>query len=105
MAPNHKSSAELGEQLHRLRDERNRVGIEFLMVDLDLSLTFADAALDDNHDEEKRERNRVSARKGYDSVVHLMNQIEIPAPQQHELEQKLRKLKSALEQVGERFEG
>src|SRR5215471_21111054 len=104
MSPSHKTPAELHEQTNVLRDERNRILFDFLLIDLDLSLSFVEAALDYHNDEQKRERNRANARKGYEAVQHFRNRFEITIPQQNELVAKLTKLKSALEQAGEQFE-
>ena len=104
MTSSHKSVPELQEELKALKNDRNRILVDFLLTDLDLSLTFVKMALNQIQDEEKRERHRINARKGYEAVLHLKDRFEMPTSQQQDVMAKLEKLRSALEEAGERFE-
>jgi hypothetical protein len=50
------------------------VGVEFLLVDLDVGMTFLDVA-EASRIEETKHRNRNNARKAYDTVLHLLEQL------------------------------
>ena len=47
----------------------DQAGIDFIRAELKTGSTLAHIAL--NSDGEKRERNRVNARKAYDSILHF----------------------------------
>lgn len=100
----HKSPSELKQEQQRLREDRDRVLLDFVSVDLETSLTFRQIALNEREIEAKRKRNQINARKGYDAVVYFSKRVEIPPSVKSDFMAKLRKLKHGLEQAGERFE-
>ena len=77
--------------------------VHFLKVDLDIALTFADIALNAGADSEKRIRNQANARKAYDNAIHLLRRLTLANVEVREVDQKLRRLKSALQELGEFF--
>jgi hypothetical protein len=80
----------------------DRAGAEFLKVDVETALTFSQTALE-AIDGEKRERNRRSARKAYDTVVRLRAKIDLSDAESKDLDFHLQRLKSELIQLGETF--
>ncbi len=90
-----------------LEKEWNRSGFAFISTDLQTSLTFATLAIQARDDNEKRQRNRTNARRGYDAVVYFMKKFDrdtISAPELTDIEDKLRRLKLTLLELGEDFQ-
>ena len=81
----------------------NAGGLQFLKIDLDLGLTFAQIALNPNCGDQRRARNQANARKVYDTAVHWKGRLTISEPDTVEIDTKLRRLRSALEKLGERI--
>lgn len=52
---------------------------------------------------EKRERNRVNARKAYDTAVRFMGKLQMTAPEEAELRAKSVKVQKELKLLGEVF--
>jgi hypothetical protein len=75
-------------------------GFEFLRTDLDIGLTFMDMA-ETTHDVAKRQRNHANARRVYDTVVRLMQKLSLDDTQREELTERLARLKSRLQKVGQ----
>jgi diketogulonate reductase-like aldo/keto reductase len=88
--------------MSRLQYELNQSGIEFLLTDLDVGLTFMDVAGVSNN-EETVHRNCENARKAYDTVLRLLNNLAPDEKQHEQIEAKLALLKSRLMVVGQRF--
>lgn len=82
----------------KLGEEMLQTGADFLRVELDTAMTFAQAALGAGNDTVKRDRNRVNARKGYDTLLRLG--LKFPFVPD---ETKFRELKDALELLGEKL--
>jgi hypothetical protein len=80
----------------------NKVGTDFLKLDLQTALTFAGLALQTN-DGVKRERNRRAARKAYDTILHLIERVGIANDEAELFEKNLEQLKSDLVKLGEKF--
>lgn len=67
---------------------------------------FAEAALGAGEDLDKKHRNQANARKGYDFIVSLSKRLtseNLSDADMQQFEQNVRKLKSALEELGESF--
>jgi hypothetical protein len=79
----------------------NQNQIDLILVDLDTSLTFASIAQGAGATEDKRERNIHHARRGYETIVHLMETAELTDKEKKDIEIKLQDLKSALEGLGQ----
>lgn len=99
----HKAFPELKREHELLEEERNRIFAEYLMTDLEISLTFARSALNSGDDALHAERNRRNARRGYDSVVHFKTRLRCSDLQRRELQLRLKELRSLLEKAGESF--
>jgi hypothetical protein len=78
------------------------VGVEFLLVDLDVGMTFLDVA-EASRIEETKHRNRNKARKAYDTVLHLLEQLKPDARQRQVIDAKLALLKKRLQSAGHQF--
>jgi hypothetical protein len=83
----------------RLREESNKVGAEFLVVELDTALTFLDVA-ETTTSEESRARNRKNAELAYKTALRLMPRLMLVADQRVAVNQRLTQLKSRLEKLG-----
>ena len=82
--------------------ESNRVSIDFLKVDLQTALTFSELALQ-SPDGIKRNRNRRNARRGYDTILRLIDKVSLSDSDARSLGGQLLRLKSDLEELGETF--
>lgn len=98
-----KTTRELMIETEALHSDSNRIAFEWLLTDVQTCLMFAHVALDPANSAEKRSRNRVHARRGYDAVNHFFHKIEFPPEQRHQLMAHLRLLKSTLRKAGEQF--
>ena len=79
-----------------------QVSTDFLKVDVATALTFAGIALQTN-DSEKRERNCRNARVAYDTVLRLIERVDLTDEDSQILNGNLERLKSELVQLGEAF--
>ena len=86
----------------RLEQQFNRTGTDFLKIDVATGLTFAQTALSTD-DLTKKQRNRRSARKAYDTVLRMAKKVTLQEQDAKELEYGLSKLKADLIQLGEQF--
>jgi len=82
------------------RADTGRAELEFLRAELTTGLTLSRIALDAK-DEGKVDRNRVNARKAYDSVLHYMPKTFLPTPEWEEIKSRLAQLKAELKLLGE----
>lgn len=80
----------------------NKTGTDFLKADLEAALTFADIART-AEDAEERERNRRAARRAYDTIVRLINKVELNSEDANVMRSKLARLKSDLSGMDETF--
>ena len=77
--------------------------VDFVRIELDTAETFADIALGAS-DEDKKERNRRNARKGFDTALHFLATVA-PTPEEQEvITARIASVKSKLEKLGEKFE-
>jgi hypothetical protein len=74
--------------------------IEFLLIDLDVALTFMDVAKTTEF-RGTAERNHKNARNAYDTVVEKLREVTPTAAQQALLDEKLAALRTRLEAVGQ----
>jgi hypothetical protein len=79
-----------------------QTGTDFLKTDLETAMVFATLALE-THNEEKRKRNRINARRSYDTIVRLTEKLCPSKKDARFLERNLRRLKAELESLGEVF--
>jgi hypothetical protein len=83
----------------RLLEDSNRVGVTFLITDLNTILTLlnvADAAVN----EETSLRNRTQARDGYRAVLRHLPRVRPSPEEQLEIAEKLVAIKSRLQNAG-----
>jgi len=80
----------------------NKTRVNFLKVDLETALTFAGIAMRAENSM-KKARNRRSARRAYDTVVRLIDSVDLPDEDAQLLARKLTRLKSELVSLGEVF--
>ena len=88
----------MSERFHDL----NQTGVEFMLIDLDLAMTFMDVAAVSRLEETKH-RNHKNARKAYDAVLHHLEKLKPDAGQRRAIDAKLARLKTRLETAGEQF--
>ena len=91
-------------QLSQVASDFNRNGLDFLKVEVQTGLTFAGIALGEEPGSAQRERNRLNARKAYDTVLGLRPRFEVPQDTAgRKIDEGLQRLRSALERLGEDF--
>jgi hypothetical protein len=84
-----------------LREDLNRNSYELLRIDIDTALTFTRIA--SGAEADKRSRNQENARRAYDSVQRLRKNVAMTAEQEQELDRGLETLRTALQELGEKF--
>ena len=77
----------------------NAAEIEFLRAELLTGLTLSKIAR--SSDGDKRERNRVNARKAYDSILRFMPKSDLLGEELDEIKSKLELLRAELRLLGE----
>lgn len=83
-------------------DDYHQSGIQFVNVELDTGLTFVRIALG-SKGRNKVDRNRVNARKAYDSALHFVATVSLNKEETHVVQGKIAELKAGLEKLGEKF--
>jgi hypothetical protein len=94
------------EQILASNDQLNRTSADFLKVDLETALTFSGIALENKdvkYAEEKRRRNQFNARRGYDTILHLMKKLPLTERDAEFVGRNLQRLKLELQELGETF--
>jgi hypothetical protein len=84
----------------QLRFDLNTNVVAFLKIDLDIALTFAEAALHARRGSEKRFRNQANAFYAYDTVLRLRELLTLTQEDAREIEKRLNRLQFALKQLG-----
>jgi hypothetical protein len=84
----------------RLRGNKARAN--FLKVDSEIALTFSSIALEAT-DPEKRRRTIHTARRAYDAIVRLRENVDLTEAENDNLNVNLRRLKSELQRLGQSF--
>ncbi len=77
-------------------------GSEFLLVELQTGLTFADLALSAEPGSADRVRDERNARKAYQTVLRLRERFQVAAPAAREIEDLQERLRCALDQLAEK---
>jgi septal ring factor EnvC (AmiA/AmiB activator) len=91
------------DELVASRNELNRTGADFLKTDMATALMFSGMAMQATDDPVKRERTQRNARKAYDAILRLREKIKLSEKDAYWLQNNLYRLKSELEQLGEKF--
>ena len=73
---------------------------EFLHAEVLTGLTFSGIALGAAH-EDKKTRNRINARKAYDTLLHFLPGTSLAPDQEAEINSKLKELRGELQLLGE----
>lgn len=109
MAPaNHKCNfqtecyAQIVADFPRRENDYHQSGLQFVNAELDTGLTFARIALGAKG-RAKIDRNRMNARKAYDSALHFRATTSLNAEESRSINEKFAALKSKLEKLGEKF--
>lgn len=87
----------------QLQRDINKNAAEFLCVDLDTALTFAQMASSSARNPEARLRNRKNARTAYDTVMRLKEKVTLSPEESALMGEKLDALKRILLELGEAF--
>ncbi|WP_058189874.1 hypothetical protein [Terracidiphilus gabretensis] len=88
--------------VEELNGDSNETGVQFLLMDVDLALTFMDVT-NVAGDEETKQRNYANARAAFDNVSHLLERFTPSVSQKLIIDNKLAILKLRLLAVGQRF--
>ena len=80
----------------------NRLGVQFLLIDLGLALTFLNIA-STSVNLETTQRNWKHARKAHDAVAHLLPRLTTTDEELQFIEKELSALRIRLKAVGEIF--
>jgi hypothetical protein len=80
----------------------NKIGVAFLLTDLDVALTFMDTS-DVSRIRETILRNHKNARTAYDNVLRLLEKLTPDVLQQQTIDEKLALLKRRLLAAGQEF--
>ncbi len=90
----------------RLEQEFWIRGVEFILVELDLGLTFSNIALSfSKKSSERGLRNKRNARMAYDSVMRFLPLLRLTKIESETIEQKCTLLRSRLLKLGEVLDG
>jgi hypothetical protein len=79
----------------------SRTTVDFLKVDMETALTFSGIALQSENGSEKRRRNQMHARRGYDTISRLIRKFPLSEADVKVLSRNLKRLKSELQELGE----
>lgn len=85
-----------------IEDRAQQAQVDFLKIDLRLGLTFANLALRTCDVETKRRQTQL-ARKVYDTIIALREQVTLPDTDNDYLDHNLERLRSELTDLGEVF--
>jgi hypothetical protein len=80
-----------------------QTGTTFFLTDLDLAMTMTRIASGAPKDSEKRARNQANARHAYDSISRISHHAVLTDTERNDVDAKLAELRSALQQLGEKF--
>lgn len=83
----------------RLLDETNRIGVQYLLVEVQTGLTFLNVA-DTTELPENRARNLQNAFKAYQSVQRMLSQVTLLPEEKLALDSGMEELRSRLNKAG-----
>lgn len=82
-----------------LRNESNQTGVQFLLTELEMALSFLDnASL--SSDPSRRQRMITDSKKAFENVIHLMPRFELTQSQQFAVESQLQQIHKGLKLHG-----
>ncbi|HZQ41889.1 MAG TPA: hypothetical protein VFA99_01480 [Acidobacteriaceae bacterium] len=82
-----------------LREESSKIGVEFLLTELDAALTFLDVA-GTTDSPETRERNQGHAREAYDTARRMQTRVSMQPDEKKNFDEKLALLETRLQDLG-----
>ena len=88
------------DELIASREGVNRASADFLKIDLRTALTFVKIA-QQTTDDVRKERNRMAARRAYETVKKLAQKVSLNDDEMQAIMQSLMRLRSELEALGE----
>lgn len=80
----------------------NQLKADFLRIDSQVGLTFSGIALTSS-DPEKRERTTLTARKAYNCIMRLRQDVDLSDVERNKLDANVAQLKSELQRLGQSF--
>jgi hypothetical protein len=86
------------------RNDYHESGFKFVNTELDTGLTFMRIAMGAKRGRnraDKVDRNRMNARKAYDSALHFLSTASLNTDEARMIKEKIAALKSGLEKLGE----
>lgn len=87
-----------------MSNDFNQKGAEFLRVEVETGLTFANIAVGEEQGSEERVRNQANALKAYQTVLRLRDRVENPDEATNRaIQNGLDQLRSVLEKLGEKL--
>lgn len=79
----------------------NATSVEFLNIEADTGLTFAEIARQSSGDAEKSARNRTYARTAYETILRYIGRVVMTEAESKSLAIKVARLKLGLQTLGE----
>jgi hypothetical protein len=87
------------QDLELTRQQTEATRLQFIEVEFDLANTFLSIARETGLDQEKTRRNYQYARLAYETITRLMADADLLQDKRSELESRLQKIDTALQQV------
>ena len=85
-----------------LNAQTNRLRANFLQIDSEIALTFSGIALGAS-DRERKRRTTLTARKAYDTIMRMREDVDLRVAEKDRLDANLRRLKRELQSLGQSF--
>lgn len=83
----------------RLHEESNKIGVEFLLTEVETAFTFL-AVAETTSSPETRERNRNNAFEAYKTVIRMQSKIVMEPNRKSDFRQKVADLRKRLQEIG-----
>lgn len=83
----------------RLHEESNKIGVEFLLTEVETAFTFL-AVAETTSSPETRERNRNNAFEAYKTVIRMQSKIVMEPNRKSDFRQKVADLRKRLQEFG-----
>lgn len=83
----------------QIMEQSQRIGVQFLIADLTVALTFLDVA-EVTNSEDSRRRNQQHARYAYETVLRLLPRVSPSAEERPTLQSKIAELRDRLLALG-----
>lgn len=90
------------QDLAQTRQDVNAASVDFLNIEADTGLMFANIAMESDNFE-KTARNQANARLAYDTVLRFIGRVSLSAGESDGLAAKMGRLKDELQKLGEFF--